>query len=117
MYRFMICVAAAQNALYGSTLSPPRLQQVREAAFQYMNSTTLEQDSLFQLLCPEIMAQLKVDAAVPGKVEEVYRGMREHKLLFSKGEKAPLLCHGGPERPPYFCSVLGSSFSLPFGAL
>ncbi len=87
LYRFMICAAAAQNALYGSTLSPPRLQQVREAAFQYMNSTTLEQDSLFQLLCPEILAQLKTGAGIPGKAEEVYKSMREHRILYSKGEK------------------------------
>ena len=99
LYRWQVCVAAAQNALYGSTLSPPRQQQVREAVLQHMDSTTMEQDSLWQLLCPEICSQMKIDASQPGKVEELYESMRTHSLLYAKGERALRLGPCAPKSP------------------
>ena len=80
-------MASAQNASYGSTLSPPRLQQVRESVHQYLESTTMETDSLWQLLGNEVCAQQKVDATIPGQMEKVYKSLRDNKLLWSKGEK------------------------------
>ncbi len=81
-------MAAAQNAIYGSTLSPPRLQQVRESVTQYMDATTIEQDALWQLLAPAICEQLQIDTSIPGSVEKAYNDMRTNAMLYSKGEKA-----------------------------
>ena len=84
----MICVAAAQNALYGSTLSPPRLQQVREAFQEYHDATTQEQDALFHLFLPEICKQRKLDSTSPAEVQTLWKDLRTSPLLFKKGEKA-----------------------------
>ena len=92
-------MAAAQNTLYGSTLSPPRLAQVREAVTQYLDSTTQDQDSLWQLLCPAICEQLKVDSSVSGRVEELYQSMRTNAMLYSKGEKVIQTGLGAPTCP------------------
>ncbi len=89
LYRWQICMAAAQNCLYGSTLSPPRQQQVREACMQYWEGTTLEQDSVFQMLCPFMCKQMKIDSNDPIKVDSFYRNLRNHSLLWAKGERVP----------------------------
>ncbi len=75
---------------------------MREAAIQYMDSTTLEQDALWQLMSPEICAQRKIDTSVPGAVERLYTSMREDPLLSKKGEKVARLLFSARRRvsPP-----------------
>ncbi len=97
LYRWQVAAAAAQNALYGSTLSPPRQQQVREAVQQYMDSTTMEQDALWQVMSRDICDQMKVDTSVVGAAEELYASMRTHSLLFTKGERVSRLGLFAPE--------------------
>ncbi len=69
-------------------MSPPRLAQLRESVTDYLSSTTMEQDCLWQLLGQEICTQMRVDVTNPEAVEEVYRGLKDNPILWSKGEKA-----------------------------
>ena len=99
-------MAAGQNCLYGSLLSPPRQQQVREACKAYWDNTTMEQDAVFQMLCGELCKQAKVDVNDPEKVKAFYNSLREHPLLWTKGEKARRFdCPSAPRCAPPGCRL------------
>ena len=50
-------MAAAQNCVYGSTLSPPRLQQIRECVEEYFEHCT-PSDPYFQFYLPQLVHAL-----------------------------------------------------------
>ena len=84
-------MAAGQNATYGSTLSPPRLAQLRQIFAQYRESVTMDQDVIFQLWAPMIAKQLRIDTSQEGEMERMYEHLADTPLLANKGEKARLL--------------------------
>ncbi len=55
----------------------------------------METDSLWQLLGNGVCKQKKLDVAATGAMEEIYKWLRDSKLLWAKGEKVPWLT------PPY----------------
>ncbi len=100
LYRFMIIMAAASNMVYGSTLSPPRLAQLREALSCHFANFTSDSDPLFLLWGHSIAAQSKRDASLPGAMDELYKALQTSELLASKGEK--VICF--PRAPNMFSS-------------
>ena len=91
LYRFVVAMSAAQNAAYGSTLSPPRLQQLKECFNSYREGITMEQDAVFMLFAPLIAKQLCVDTSVPGNLEKMYKDIADCSILANKGERVPWL--------------------------
>ena len=55
-----VLMTAAGNCVYGSTLSPPRLQQIQETVDEYF-ATQNKSDSLFQFWLPHLIKSLKLD--------------------------------------------------------
>ncbi len=102
LYRFVISMAAAQNAAYGSTLSPPRLQQVRECCQEYWASVSIENGALWSLHAPQIAEQLGVDVTIPGEMAKLYASMKKSALLHKKGDKVT----GGKRFPSVFAGIL-----------
>ena len=89
LYKFMVTMAAGQNMAHGSTMSPPRLQQVQEACQDHFETFTVHTDPLFQLWGPQIAFCMRKDSSLPGVLEEIYESMKTHELLQKKGEKVP----------------------------
>ena len=58
LYRFQTLMVAAQNCAHGSTLSPPRLDQVRQAVQDHLKQNTVNTDSIFQMFLPHMKKQL-----------------------------------------------------------
>eukprot|EP00959_Pyramimonas_sp_CCMP1952_P440836 9229644-Pyramimonas_sp.AAC.1 len=53
-------MSTAANCMYGSTLSPPRLKQLREGVWKHMDSCgSCDQDDLFLFYLPHIRRQMK----------------------------------------------------------
>eukprot|EP00959_Pyramimonas_sp_CCMP1952_P435374 9116690-Pyramimonas_sp.AAC.1 len=59
-------MVAAQNCVYGSTLSPPRLAQIVGAVTEHIKSNSVDSDTLFQLYLPLMKEQLSVGSFVLG---------------------------------------------------
>eukprot|EP00959_Pyramimonas_sp_CCMP1952_P289493 6055087-Pyramimonas_sp.AAC.1 len=49
LWRFQIPMVTAQNCVHGSTLSPPRLAQLRETVLEHLAKNDASTDALFQL--------------------------------------------------------------------
>ena len=92
LWNFQVAMVAAQNCVYGSTLSPPRLAQVREAMQEHMDATPLSEDALLQLQLPYICKQLGVnfDVSADGQDLDVHAMIRNHKMLYNKFDKVNL---------------------------
>ena len=64
--------AVAQNCMYGSTLSPPRLDQVRDAVREYFENATVS-DENFQFWLPYLAKSLKLKADISAEgADEVF---------------------------------------------
>ncbi len=87
LYRWQILMCAAQNCVYGSTMSPPRLAQIRQACHDHFAAHSVHNDPLFQLYAPSMASQMKIDSSVPGRMEAMYAGLKDSQLLWTKGEK------------------------------
>ena len=87
LYRWQILMCAAQNCVYGSTMSPPRLAQIRQACHDHFAAHSVDNDPLFQLYAPSMASQMKIDSSVPGRMEAMYAGLKDSQLLWTKGEK------------------------------
>ena len=99
LWRFQLVMAAAQNAAYGSSLSPPRLQQLREAVASYRAAHSFQTDELFQMWAPAIAEQQKVDLSLPGAMENLYASLATDALLHNKGENVIPLGRLGASPP------------------
>ena len=65
MYRFLVVMCAAANCVYGSTLSPPRLAQLRETLKDHQEAcVSSANDQLFQLYLPWMRKQMKQDSSL-----------------------------------------------------
>lgn len=71
LWPHMILQICAMNALYGSRFSPPRLQQLREASFEYLQRTNPHECPLFAANLESLLAELDLDMSPmdPGAVE------------------------------------------------
>eukprot|EP00959_Pyramimonas_sp_CCMP1952_P145246 3041099-Pyramimonas_sp.AAC.1 len=99
-------MCAAQNCVYGSTLSPPRQKQIRDAVWAHMDSMTAETDALFQMHLPFIAQQMGMDISSADAVEELYTSLRHCELLRKEGERISM---GKYQQP-----VHGTRRSLPW---
>ena len=66
--------AAGHKCVYGSVLSPPRLQQIREAIMDWMDNTNLATDVLFLDYLPLLANQLDLKVK-PGDEDCIEVGM------------------------------------------
>ena len=68
-------MTVAQNCLHGSTLSPPRLQQIRDTVKEYFVTATVS-DEYFQFWLPFLVVslQLRLDTAAEGAAEVMASG-------------------------------------------
>lgn len=57
LWRHTLSMMSAMNAAYGSTMSPPRLQQIRDATVEYMQTADPTTDPWFQFWLPHIIKQ------------------------------------------------------------
>ena len=87
LWKHQIIMMAAQNAMYGSTMSPARLKQVQQAFASYRASCTLQSDSLFSLYMADIAGQMQIDLTAPDAAEDLYNSIPDHELLRSKCER------------------------------
>ncbi len=87
MYKFMVTMAAGQNMTHGSTMSPPRLQQLQEACKEYFSIFTCSTDPLFALWGPNIAKAMGKDPSMAGAMEEIYQSLKVSELLQKKGER------------------------------
>jgi hypothetical protein len=62
LWKHVVAMSSASNLAYGSTLSPPRLQQIRENAEEYFGNP--ETDEWFQVALPHLVHQLKLDVDI-----------------------------------------------------
>jgi len=78
LWPFMVLMTAAGNCAYGSTLSPPRLQQVRESVSKYFSRRT-PSDALFQSFLPFLVDQLGLGVSLGDEhVDQVEINHRMH---------------------------------------
>lgn len=91
-WAFCVLYSTASNCIGGSTLSPCRLQQVRESVQSYMDTTSPEDDAQFMWLLPEFIIQMKLPIKVTdeGAAQKVWDIIRNHPLLYSKPQKVSL---------------------------
>lgn len=60
---FVVLMTSAQNVVYGSLLSPARLQQIREAWESYF-TTANKDDEVFQFFLPMLVKQLPIEVSM-----------------------------------------------------
>lgn len=63
LWTHQVLMSAASNCVYGSTLSPPRLQQIRECVAEYFDTCTPD-DPYFQFYLPHLLEQLRLGIAM-----------------------------------------------------
>ena len=87
-----VLYSAASNCVYGSTLSPPRIQQVRESVQHCMDGCSAGEDEHFMSILPLLVEQmpLQFSLADDDVANKVYKAVRGHKLLYTKGQKVNL---------------------------
>ena len=75
LWKHLVIVTSAQNCVHGSTLSPPRLQQIRECVQDHMRHSTPNTDEYFLQLLPDMIDQLElpIDCASEGAAEDLRR--------------------------------------------
>ncbi|CAK0866508.1 unnamed protein product, partial [Prorocentrum cordatum] len=90
LWRHSLRVMSAMNCACGGTLSPPRLQQIREAAAEYMSTVNCRTDPWFQFWMPHIVKQQKldIDISADDASEKVWRVLQTAPILWWKGAKA-----------------------------
>lgn len=59
LWTHQVLMSAAANCVYGSTLSPPRLQQIRECVEEFFETSTPD-DPYFQSYLPLLVDQLRL---------------------------------------------------------
>ena len=89
LWRHMLSMLSAMNCAYGSTMSPPRLQQVRDAVSEYMTFANPATDAWFQLWLPHIIDQLGLSfsPADDSAAEQVWENLRDSPMLWYKSAK------------------------------
>ena len=60
LWHHMLAMMGAMNCAYGSTMSPPRLQQVRDTVAEYMQLANPHTDAWFQHWLPFILEELGI---------------------------------------------------------
>ena len=80
-YSFVVLVTAGMNCVYGSTLSPPRLQQIVETCQEYFEQAT-PNDWWFQLWLLFLATSLKLDIGLTdvGAEQAECRGRGEEEF-------------------------------------
>ena len=87
LFKFIVLMAAASNMVYGSTLSPPRLAQLREAVASHYEAFTSDTGPLWLLWGNSIATQRKVDCSLPDAMKKLSASLKNSELLQTKGDK------------------------------
>ena len=56
-----VLMVSAQNCVYGSSLSPPRLAQIRDCCIEYFDHINPETDEYLQWWLPQLVTALRLD--------------------------------------------------------
>jgi hypothetical protein len=88
LWRHILQVMSAMNSAYGSTMSPPRLAQIREAAQEYMENVDYRSDPWFNHWLPHIARHMSDLAAGDEDLgAQVWSRLKEAPLLWYKNIK------------------------------
>ena len=73
LWRHETLMASVQNIMYGSQMSPPRMEQIKDTVAEYFSYAD-ETDEWFQLHLPNIIEQLFPDKAItdPGVDKDIF---------------------------------------------
>lgn len=96
LWKWQVVMVSAQNACHGSTLSPPRQAQIREAVKNHLAANTVNADALFQLHWPLIKAGMEVLASDrAGSSSFCYGSLGRGGNVSAKVPR--VFCHVGPQ--------------------
>jgi len=86
LYNHALLWSLATNACYGSTLSPPRMVQTREAVHDVMDAIPPKEDEHFMCVLEDLIDQMKLGISMTDdNVEDiVHKKVRDHKVLYTK---------------------------------
>ena len=92
LWSHAVSYAAAANCVYGSMLSPARMNQIRQSVQHVMETIHPTSDEHFMAALPFLVEQLplKVSMATPDVEKIVHKYVHSHKTLHTKGQQINL---------------------------
>lgn len=92
MWPHVLLTIVAYNVPYGTTFTPSRLKQMREAVKEYQQLASPDTCPVFLHFLPLIMEDrgMPASAAEEGWVEELWESLPDADLLWKKGDKVGL---------------------------
>ena len=66
LWREQLLYCSAVNCVHGSPISPPRLQQLREATVEYLTNMDVKSCAIFHDALPKVVAGMELDIDIAG---------------------------------------------------